>query len=187
MARTTTRAGWIMRGAGVAIAALDLATFGTRLVETAGKNKLDRELVRALKERTESTRRVIIRTPPGGRDRVKDKLSILGQTASGEHARIDALSAELTLDDVQALANDPDVLSVSTDAIVTGDAVTYDLTSVSARESMLATLGVGDSLMTGDHIGIAVIDSGLAKSKDLEGDQVDEFYDFTASRKKSKP
>jgi uroporphyrinogen-III synthase len=72
-----------MRGAVVALAALDLATFGTERVETAGKNKLDRELVRALKERTESTRRVIIRTPPGGRDRVKDKLRIRGQVASG--------------------------------------------------------------------------------------------------------
>ena len=75
-----------MRGAVVAIAVLDLATFGTRLVETAGKNKLDRELVRALKERTESTRRVIIRTPPGGRDRVKDKLSILGRADAGRRA-----------------------------------------------------------------------------------------------------
>ena len=74
-------------------------------------------------QRTESTRRVIIRTAPGVRDRVKDKLRIRGQAVSAEHARIDALSAELTLDDVEALANDPEVLSVSTDAVVTGDAV----------------------------------------------------------------
>jgi len=176
-----------MRGAVVVLAALALATFGGERVNTAGKNKLDRELLRALTQRTDSTKRVIIRTAPGNRNRVKDKLRIRGRAVSGEHARIDALSAELTLDEVEALANDPEVLSVSTDAVVTGDAVRYDLTSVSARESMLATLGVGDSPMTGDHIGIAVIDSGLSTSKDLDGGQFDQFFDFTGSRKKSKP
>ena len=85
----------------------------------------------------------------------------------------------MALADVEALASDPEVLSVSSDAVVTGDAVTYDVTDVSARQSLLATLGVGDSTLTGDHIGIAVIDSGLAKSRDLDGGQVDEFYDFT--------
>ena len=185
--QASIRTRWIMRVAVVALAVLAIATFGTERVETAGKNKLDSQLVRALKERTESTRRVIIRTAPGGRDRVKGTLRGRGRTVRGEHARIEALSAKLTLDDVQALAHDPNVLSVSSDAIVTGDAVTYDLTTVSARESMLATLGASGSQLSGDHIGIAVIDSGLAKSKDLDGAQVDEFFDFTGSRRRSKP
>ena len=182
MTSTTNRARWLMRGAIVALAVLDLATFGAEHVGTAARNKLDRELARALRDRTESTKRVIIRVAPGGRDHVKSKLRDRGREVRGEHACIDGLSAQVALADVEALASDPDVLSVSSDAVVTGDAVSYDVTDV-----LLATLGVGDSTLTGDHIGIAVIDSGLAKSRDLDGGQVDEFYDFTGSRKKSHP
>ena len=129
MTSTTTRRRWMIRGTIMVFAVLDLATFGAEPVRTAAKSKLDRELTRALKDRTESTKRVIIRVSPGSRDRVKAKLRDRGQTAHGEHTRIDGLSAEVTLADVQALADDPEVLNVSSDAVVTGDAVTYDLTN----------------------------------------------------------
>ena len=82
MTQASIRTRWIIRGAVVALAALHLATFGAERVDTAGKNKLDRELVRALKERTESTRRVIIRTAPGGRDRVNGKLDTRGRAVN---------------------------------------------------------------------------------------------------------
>src|SRR5262249_27034581 len=146
-----------------------------------------RDLRRALEQRTESAKRVIVRVAPGERDHVKDTLRALGRSVIAEHARIESLSAELSLDDMLALSRDPNVLSLSSDAVVTGDAVTYDLTDVSPRESLLATLGVSDSRLSGDHVGIAVIDSGLSESKDLSGARVDEFYDFTASRRRSKP
>jgi serine protease AprX len=184
MPRTSDRLRWINRV--VLVLAAIFSSFGAERVGTVGPRKVDSELARALKKRSESSKRVIIRTAPGARDRVRARLR-QGDAEIGEHVRIDGLSAELTLDAVQALASDPEVLSLSSDAVVTGATVTYDFSNVSARESLMATLGVSDSPLTGDHIGIAVIDSGLAESKDLDGAQVDEFYDFTKSHKKSRP
>jgi len=88
------------------------------------------------------------------------------------------------LEELESLARDSDVDSVSIDADVTStDAA--DQTTAPPDSTLVETLGLDDVAFTGKDIGIAVIDSGLERNHDLDRSR-DEVYDFTASGRKVK-
>jgi hypothetical protein len=63
---------------------------------------------------------VIIRFKPGAEARVQQALQRRGGALLAHHASIDALTAVVDAAELRALADDDDVLSVSTDAVVRG-------------------------------------------------------------------
>src|SRR5678815_4090865 len=62
--------------------------------------------------------RVIIRVRPGARGDVRHALADQGATIVAEHESIDVLTAVVAGDRLAALTERPDVLSISTDAVV---------------------------------------------------------------------
>jgi serine protease AprX len=176
------RASWVLAVAcGIA-----LMPWAPRAAEmTGGERKLDLALKRAVREAARSDAqgraRVIIRTAHAKRSTVTGKLRQHGHAVDDEHELIDAVTSEVHIGDLEALAADPDILSISSDVPVHADAVTFDLSGQSERESLLATLGVNlEKPPAGDHVTIAVVDSGLEMNDDLGGSRAERFYDFVA-------
>src|SRR5947207_11712940 len=79
--------------------------------------KLDLHLQQQAQRGT-GTERVIVRTRSGKRNEVAGKLRDRGHRVYADHAGIDAFSVELPVGALEALANDPSVASISTDADV---------------------------------------------------------------------
>ena len=94
-------------------------------------------------------------------------------------------TTEIHVGDLEALAADPDVLSISSDAPVYANAVKFDLTHFSEREALLATLGLDEQPFDGDKVTIAVVDSGLDETADLGGGRADRFFDFVSTDRNS--
>jgi hypothetical protein len=115
MGQSASKAVW-----GAAIA-LSMLIPGTAVRAASGPGKLDKLLKDSA--RSGSPQQVIIRTRAGAKAAVKNKLSRRGNGPK-EHRLIDALSARLSADEIAALSNDADVLSVSADADVIADAAT---------------------------------------------------------------
>jgi hypothetical protein len=138
-------------------------------------SKLDRHL-QALTSQPGGTVRVIVRTAKGKADGVEERLARRGSFKHGDLPSIDAFAADVTDADLRDLDEDPDVLGVSTDAVVSsfGSA----LKNADAGATLAEVLGVDDGPWSGDKIGIAVIDSGLARGRDLDGARTDKFYDL---------
>jgi serine protease AprX len=80
--------------------------------------RLDTNLSAALDDRTTDSQRVIIRVRPGSRTALHKSLTDHGDQILGEHESIDALTAVVHREDLAALADNDEILSVSTDAIV---------------------------------------------------------------------
>src|SRR5439155_18538625 len=116
-----------------------------------------------------------------------------------EHPGIDALTVTVDASEINTLALDPSVESISIDADLTADADSKNskstptsspssTTSTSTTStSTYATLpdGLRQALALGDYalgstVGVAVLDSGLADNGDFTG-RIAAFYDFTAS------
>ena len=77
---------------------------------------------------------------------------------------------------------------MSTDALVTSDAA--DAAGVVEPSTLLETLGldaVGTHGRTGKGVGIAVIDSGLERGRDLDGAEHDQQYVFADGPDTSHP
>jgi hypothetical protein len=113
-----------------------------------------------------SRRSVIIRVRPEAKDRILRKFPHRGRGAS-EHKFISAFTAQLDGRQIAALANDPDVLSVSADAEVSATAragstsdvsVTGSSTDASASVIQRA-LGL-QNWFNGSTVTVAIIDSG---------------------------
>lgn len=139
--------------------------------------KVDRLLAQ---QSSGSPRRVIIRTKSGAKAGVKARLQGHGDSVYGDHHAIDALSAKIHPQDLAALADDPDVESISADATVT--ASQFNLLGslddgLSALNELKSTLGLS-GLLTGSNVTIAIIDSGLAPAVDFDG-RILGFYDFS--------
>ena len=139
--------------------------------------KVDRLL--AQQSSSSSPRRVIIRTKSGAKAAVKARLQEHGDSVYAEHG-IDALSAKIHPRSLASLVEDPDIESISADAIVT--AAQFSLLGgsddgFSALNELRATLGLS-GLLSGHNITIAVIDSGLAPGIDFDG-RILGFYDFS--------
>ena len=77
----------------------------------------------------------------------------------------------------------PDVVTISSDAVVEGSGITTAVTGTSANStySLRATLGIQNSTLTGNGIAVAVIDSGIHPSGDFgqKADRIVAFRDFT--------
>ena len=125
-----------------------------------------------------SPQQVIIRYRSGAKDSVKAKLSRRG-AASGDLAFVQAVKARLDAREIQELASDPDVLSVSADALVTTSAAKSG-DSANTISELKKTLGL-QNWFTGSTITVAVIDSGVQDLADFSGRIVAQ-YDFTNNR-----
>ena len=91
---------------------------------------------------------------------------------------ISALGARLDAAEIQALAADPDVESVSIDAVVTASASgDVDMTSASGLKT---SLGIGD-WFSGSSVTVAVIDSGVQSMSAFSGRILGQ-YDFTQGK-----
>jgi len=88
--------------------------------DAAAKRKIDRKLRESLRE-GRRTQRVIITMKPGCRASMRSALEEHGDAINGEHALIDALSAEAHSEDVEELANNACVQAVAADADVRAD------------------------------------------------------------------
>jgi serine protease AprX len=138
--------------------------------------KLDRHL-QDVKGRASESVRVIVRTVKGKETVVGDRLERRGRKRAGDLASLNAFVAEVTGSDVAELERDPDVLGVSTDALVASFGASLD---VSAAGAMLdEVLGVESLRWSGDKVGIAVVDSGLERAQDLDGGRTDKFFNLT--------
>ena len=167
------------------------------------RSRLDQSLQRELEAGGRGEKRVIIRTRANARTAVRRALAEHGDRVLAEHAEIDALTAVVHGDDLEALAAQDGVISVSTDAVVQAkllggllglvggllNTVTGILLPNGADTSgdavapalLRSTLGVSSTSWTGRGVGVAVIDSGLEMSYEFQG-RVRAFYDFTNGR-----
>jgi serine protease AprX len=91
---------------------------GVRLSDQV--HKLDRQLRESL-TKAPRPERVIIRTKDGHRAALRLALEAHGDVVTGDHPEVEALSAVVHGEDLLALANDPSVESVSSDATVWAD------------------------------------------------------------------
>ncbi len=165
--------------------------------------RLDKALQRELDAGRRGEKRVIIRTRANARTAVRRALTAHGDRILAEHAEIDALTAVVHADDLESLAAQDGVVSVSTDAVVRAkllggllglvggvlNTVTgillpngADTSGAAVAPALLrSTLGVSSTSWTGRGVGVAVIDSGLEMSYEFQG-RVRAFYDFTNGR-----
>lgn len=150
--------------------------------------KLDLALRQKLAAGAPSHERVIITVMPGMRPLLRNALGQHGDEIIAEHPSIDALTARVHRMDLEALASDPAVVAVSSDATVTatGTPGTANNTAHAVmRDRALqysggpsAQLGPAGSRRRGDSIGVALVDSGIDPNADLAA-SITAFYDFT--------
>ena len=145
------------------------------------ESKLDRELQRTVREG--GSARVIVRPRHGKLAEVKERLGNKGRGTTTDLPSVGAFTAELSAGDLAALASDPDVEGVSSDAPVRSFGEITD--GADASDTLLEILGTADMPATGDHVGIAVIDSGLDNDEDFEHSRTDKFWDFIEDAERS--
>ena len=175
------------------------------------RHKLDINLRAALDAGRRDSQRVIIRTRAGERSALKRTLARHGDRIIADHDSIDSLTAVVHSEDLDTLAAQEGVLSISTDAVVEAKLlggllggllrIVGGLVEVVgsvllpngadtegpavAPEVLRETLGVNGQ-GSGRGIGVAVIDSGLEMSSEFKG-RVTGFYDFTRGGRATRP
>lgn len=136
------------------------------------RNKLDRALARAAVSDT-GVQRIIVRAKPGARSYVRQALEANGYVVTGEHSSIDGLAVDVPSAALLRLAGNPDINSISSDAIVTPAGVygAWDLGQWWNRSDnvLRTTLGLDARSPTGAGVGVAIIDSGVQPTLDLAG------------------
>ena len=137
--------------------------------------KLDQVLLQSLQAGTPVSQNVIIRALPGQRASVRDQLKALGDVVNSEYPTIEALAAQIHTADLSSLAAASAVLSISTNATVLS--LVAPASSGATAAVLRATQGLTSTSPTGKGIGVAIIDSGIAPSKDF-GSRIVAFYDF---------
>jgi len=155
------------------------------MAQTGGKTpKLDTALTQRAKKghKGSSHEDVIITVKPGTEASAGQRLKQQhGAAVKATHPLVHAISARVDVDDLQTLAADPDVESISTDADVSVSAAASSTTDTSSIVSNLKqALGLGN-WFTGSSVTIAVIDSGVAPVADLSG-RIVASYDFTGGK-----
>jgi serine protease AprX len=146
-----------------------------RLHAAPSKSKLDS----ALQIPPAGLVRVIVSTKSGQRDAVAFRLMMRGRWPKDRYSVIDAIVADVSAADLAMLAADPRVTSVSIDAVVksaTSGPSSAFYSSAFSQATLLPTLGLPIQGVTGNGVGVAVIDSGLLQNGDFSGVT---FYDFT--------
>ena len=144
------------------------------------RGKLDLELKRAAVSADAGTRAVIVRTAPGSRDAVRQWLTARGYRVRAEHPLIDALTVDVPVSELDTLAEEPSLHSLSSDAVIrpAGLAGAADATARSRNDFLRRTLGLSDAAADGSGVGVALIDSGLHPAPDF-GNRIAGFYDLT--------
>jgi serine protease AprX len=124
--------------------------------------------------------RVIVRMVPGTRGATVKGLKGGGVTVKAEHWLIDAVTVEIPRKALDALAHNPNILSISSDAI-TGAHLTVAPSGSTLRFALGVTTSATLSTTSGpkgNGVGVAVIDSGISPSN-VFGNRIVAFYDFT--------
>jgi serine protease AprX len=173
-----------------------LACAAGPLSAQTSSNKIDRALQDALLTGA-ATQRVIVSVKPGYRASVRQALQAHGDIIKSDHPSIDAFSAEIHSADVGELARQPWIDGVSIDATVypvsekddrdtRGNGKGRGVAKTGPAPSTLVThvretlgLPAVATTSTGEGIVVAVIDSGIAPSSDLQVSRITQFYDFT--------
>src|SRR5262245_22151551 len=151
-------------------------------------SKLDRVLRKASEAGDTSTQRVIVRVRSGQAAAVVERLKKRGDRIEADHPRLEAFTAAVSGSELRTLDADPDVRSVSVDAVITANsAEPLPVTGSDVQNLLVASLGLADSNYDGDQVGVAVIDSGLELSEDLSGGRADRFFDFTTDGRAAHP
>ena len=147
--------------------------------------KLDRAL-RALQSDPAAARvQVIVRSRSAACTAIRNGFENGRRRAYGAHTEIGAVSLDMDVSDLESLASDPCVESVSLDAPVDAHQTESTVSPPVTLDVVRAVVGT-ELPYKGDKIGVAVIDSGLANVPDLH-DQLGPFYDFTQGGKKVAP
>ena len=194
---------WAVKPFGSIGVALGVLACASSPLSAQTSSKIDRALQDALLTGA-ATQRVIISVKPGYRASVRQALQAHGDLIKSDHPSIDAFSAEIHSADVSELARQPWIDGVSIDATVypvgetaypvgetddrdtRGNGKGRGVVNARAAPSALVThlretLGLPAVATTsvGEGIVVAVIDSGIAPSSDLQVSRITQFYDFT--------
>jgi serine protease AprX len=181
----------------LALAAVLVALSHAAAFAQGSDHKIDRGLRAALKTGA-PTQRVIISVNAGCRDYVRGALQKHGDRIKSEHPIIDAIAVDLHSEDVQELAQNDCIKTLSYDAPVSAKAetsrrnTTLGVSTGSGRKTnargstplnpLRETLGLpaipANTTLTGFGVGVAIIDSGIAPNDDFDG-RITGFYDFT--------
>src|SRR5262245_38345053 len=124
--------------------------------------------------------RVIVRMVPGTRGAAIRGLKANGLNVKTEHPLIDGATLEIPRKALDALAHNPNILSISSDA-PTGAHVTVAPSGATLRAALGVTSNTTTSTTSGPKgsgVGVAVIDSGISPSS-VFGNRIVAFYDFT--------
>lgn len=136
--------------------------------------------------------RVIVRTQPGQHVSTATWLTSEGRDVHRLHSGFAALTATLSASDIGALSEDPSIARLSIDAVVaaTTEAVTDGVmlrdTLGLLRDDRLDEDGP-DVRVVDSSVGVAIIDSGIEPSMDLDEDRIVAFYDFTRGGVETEP
>src|SRR5258708_785511 len=167
---------------GLALLATVLLPSSAFAQHVASHQKFDRALDDAVDRPAvgaPAVRRVIVRATPGAVGLVRDTLIASGHKIQSDLNLIDGLAVDLSTADLQALAQNPQVASLSSDAQVRASQVTTTAVSATGGSGLLrTTLGLTDQSPQGRGVGVAVIDSGISASPEFDT-RISAFYDFT--------
>src|SRR5262245_3540004 len=126
-----------------------------------GNHKLDNALEHAAGNAKDRLP-VIIQFIPGGESAVRGQLAALGRKISGEFRNIRAVGAKVNRAELAALVAEPAVAHVSLDASVHGHALTLPgPDAFMTLDIVRADLGSVSKGVTGNGVGVAIIDSGI--------------------------
>src|SRR5688572_24103431 len=148
------------------------------------EHKLDSALGAAVSGSADVRHRVIVQALAARRSDVRSLLTQAGAEVLASAAADGSIVADVSAEGIRWLAGHPSILRLSTDAPVHAaqwkftDGVTLR-TSMGLKKDGHLTRGSGS--YTGDEVTVAVIDSGIETSKDLERKRIIAFFDFTRS------
>ena len=177
------------------LAAGIVSVFGTPAAAQDRRSKLDRVLRDVVESGATGPQRVILQTRPGTRDALKRTLSAHGDVVEAEHASLDALTVTVHAADLAALDANPSVVAISVDARVTafGKGVTLAAKKGGAHDgaaagvnTLRASLGLDGTLFHGSGVNVAIVDSGIAPTRDLTP-RIAGFWDFTRAGIRTQP
>ncbi len=149
--------------------------------DSASTRKLDRALRHAVETTATSVQPVIVRAKPGQIGAVRAWLKANGVKIESEQPGINAVSTKLRVDQLDQLAAQLGTDTLSLNAVVTSFAKPpSSAVPVNPAATVLrATLGLTPASPTGKGVGIAIIDTGIRPSTDLQG-RFTAFYDFVS-------
>jgi serine protease AprX len=148
--------------------------------------KVDRYLAQQLAAGDDGDEQVIVTVKPGAKAKALRKLQAGGAKVNGDLKQVGALSARLSRKQLRQLAEDSDIVNISTDGPVKADGVVGGLygPALNATYSLRRTLGIDrvgiNNPLDGTGVTVAVIDSGIYRSGDF-GNRIVGFVDFTGA------